>query len=563
MINKIKMREWAYKAGTVFRWHPDLYCLVKRGFDQVARGSFTQWKKIIQATSENLLREPSESESRGEVLFLSPRWWPIHQGWETIIAHILRWQGFRPHVLICGNALEMCDSYEPHHKVGAVCPQCRRDIEGFMKNSRLPFSRFTDWMDVASVREEARQRALSWNPDEDLYRFSLNAFPLGRLIWISLVRYLRRIRLSSDPHIIESARRFLEAGIVACHALRKAIESRKWKYLFVVNGSFFIEAIAAELARSRGIDYFAYERGIKKDYILLSKNSPISTFDLSPVFRNREPLNETEEQEIADYCAVRKQGQQSIINYWPEVQDDKTNIIATLALDRNKKIYVAFPNITWDSAVINRELYFNNLWEWISATMEHIQKRPEAQLVIRVHPAEVRLRQKSSERVADLIGRHFPHLPENIKVVDADSPISSYALVELADKVLVYTTTVGHEAAMIGKEVIVSARTHYRGMGFTTDCATKEEYLKCLEEDRPLDRPTIRERARRYAYILFFDTHIPFRSLSEEDQGNYHYNIRSLDDLLKKEFPEVRFFRKFPFDAPDGFLSYRLIERGA
>ena len=112
---------------------------------------------------------------------------------------------------------------------------------------------------------------------------------------------------------------------------------------------------------------------------------------------------------------------------------------------------------------------------------------------------------------------------------------------------------------MVGKEVIVSARTHYRGLGFTTDCANKEEYLKALDEQRAIDRPAIIEKARRYAYTLFFDTHIPFKSITEEE-GDYHYNIKSLDDLKNGDFPEVGFFSKFPFNAPDGFISYRMTQ---
>jgi hypothetical protein len=562
MIDKIKMREWAYKAGSVFRWNPDLYCLMKRGFDHVTRGFFTQWKKIIQATSPELLREPSEKESRGDVLFVSPRWWSIHQGWETIIAYILRWQGFRPHFMICDNIIDTCDSYDPNQKAGEICAQCRRDITGFFKDSRLPFSRFSDWIDVASVREEARRGVDAWDIGMDLEKYSWDDFPIGSLIWVSLVRYLRRIRLTSDPHMIASSRKYLESGIISYHALNNALNSRDWKYIFAVNGSFFIEAIAGEIARRRRIDFFSYERGIKKDFILLCKNEEIGLFDLTHIFKNREPLNDAEKHEMKDYCAARKMGRQSIINYWPEVEEDKNNIIQTLHLSPDRKLYSAFPNITWDSAVINREIYFNNLWGWISTTISHIEQRPDIQLVVRVHPAEVRLRQKSSERVSDLIREHFPHLKENIKVVDADSPISTYSLVELSDKILVYTTTVGLEAAMMGKEVIASASTHYRGKGFTTDCATKEEYLKCLDEDHPIDRDAVMEEAWRYAYTLFFDTHIPFRSLSEEDQGYYHYNIKSLDNLLKGDFPEVRFFKKFPFDAPNGFLSYRTIESG-
>ena len=558
-MKKAKILKMAYKAGAVFRWHPDFYCLLKRGFDHIIRGSFTQWKKIIQSTSPELLREPSESESKGDILFISPRWWLIHQGWETIIAYILRWQGFRPHFLICNNAMEMCDSYDPKQKIGDICAQCRRDIHGFMTNSKIPFSKFSDWIDIESVKNEALKCSNLWDPNTEFNKFTYDNFPIGDLIWISLVRHFRKIRFSSDPHAIATSRKFLESGIIAYRAIQNIINSRNWKYVFGVNGSFFIEAIAGEFARQKGIEFFSYERGIKKDYVLLSKKSPISSWDILNIYKNREPLNAAEEKEIDDYCAVRKIGGQSIVNYWPQVEADKKKIIDELKLDPTKKIFTAFPNITWDSAVINREIFFKDLWDWINTTIAHISQRPDVQLIVRVHPAEIRLRQKTTERVADLIKEYYLQLPSNIRVIDSESPISSYTLVEISDKILVYTTTVGLEAAMVGKEVIVSARTHYRGLGFTTDCANKEEYLRALDEQRAIDRPAIIEKARRYAYTLFFDTHIPFKSITEEE-GDYHYNIKSLDDLKNGDFPEVGFFSKFPFNAPDGFISYRMTQ---
>ena len=560
MVDKTKLRQWAINAAAIIRGYPDLYCLAKRGYDRLTSGCFTRLKKIIEATSEKYLRFPEESESRGDVLFVSPRWWNIHQGWETIIAHILRRQGFRPHFLVCDHAMDMCDSYELQHKKGEVCPQCRRDITRFLELNRLPFSRYADWIDVTKTREEAKSLLSDWNWSSGLEELSVEGFPLGRLIRISVIRYLRTVRPPQEVAFREQCENFVSSGLLSLRVAEKILQ-KPWAFLFMVNGGFFAESIMIQVANRKNLPFFTYERGLKKDFVLLNKNDRLINFNVSQIFRQREELNEAENGEIQAYLEERKFGRKAVVNYWPEVMDDKARIRKLLGLNPGRKIFVAFPNITWDSAVLNREIFFPSLWEWLRQTIDHFRAIPDVHLIVRVHPAEVRLRQKSSERVADLIRSEFPGWQEYIKLVDADSPISSYALIQMADKVLVYTSTTGLEAAMMGKQVIVSARTHYRGMGFTTDPATREEYWKTLLETPSLDKSEIMDKARRNAYTLFFDTHIPFQSLSEEDMGFFHYNIRSLDDLFEGSYPEVQVFRQFPFvESPDGFLSYRLLK---
>lgn len=39
MIDKIKMRQWAINVATIIRDYPDLYCLIKRGYERLTGDS--------------------------------------------------------------------------------------------------------------------------------------------------------------------------------------------------------------------------------------------------------------------------------------------------------------------------------------------------------------------------------------------------------------------------------------------------------------------------------------------------------------------------------------------
>jgi hypothetical protein len=78
-----------------------------------------------------------------------------------------------------------------------------------------------------------------------------------------------------------------------------------------------------------------------------------------------------------------------------------------------------------------------------------------------------------------------------------------------SDVVLVYTSTVGLEAAARGTPAAVAGVCHYRGKGFTTDIDQREQLARVLAEP-PVMSDGERDLARRYAYLFFERMMIPF-----------------------------------------------------
>ncbi len=68
--------------------------------------------------------------------------------------------------------------------------------------------------------------------------------------------------------------------------------------------------------------------------------------------------------------------------------------------------------------------------------------------------------------VTEIRGRYGP-LPSNIKLVEGDSPVSSYTLADMAQVVMVYASRIGLEVALRGKRPRLAGDMTYRGKGFT------------------------------------------------------------------------------------------------
>jgi lipid A disaccharide synthetase len=96
--------------------------------------------------------------------------------------------------------------------------------------------------------------------------------------------------------------------------------------------------------------------------------------------------------------------------------------------------------------------------------------------VIRIHPAETKLSgRESREQMIEALAKRIPMFPANVTVIPPEENTSTYELMQEADIGLVYSSTTGLEMAMLGKPVVVAARTHYRGKGFTIDVSRLED----------------------------------------------------------------------------------------
>ena len=64
--------------------------------------------------------------------------------------------------------------------------------------------------------------------------------------------------------------------------------------------------------------------------------------------------------------------------------------------------------------------------------------------------------------------------------VAADDPVSSYDLLRAARLVLPFVSTIGIEAAALGKPVVISGACYYADLGFVWSAGSREEYLDLL-----------------------------------------------------------------------------------
>jgi len=191
-------------------------------------------------------------------------------------------------------------------------------------------------------------------------------------------------------------------------------------------------------------------------------------------------------------------------------------------------------NVSWDAQLHYPANAFPGMLAWLVETCRYFGRRPDLQLVIRVHPAEISGFPQSRQPILCELRRHLPALPSNIIVVPPESPVSTYALMSLCNAAIIYGTKTGVELASVGLPVIVAGEAWIRNKGITHDARTPEEYFAILARLPFAGKMTdeARQRARQYAYHFFFRRMIPLPFVQPKAGFPiYTMNLGSLDAL--------------------------------
>jgi hypothetical protein len=247
---------------------------------------------------------------------------------------------------------------------------------------------------------------------------------------------------------------------------------------------------------------------------------------------------------------------------------------AALGLDPAKKTAVIFSHMAWDAAFFFGTSLYQDFETWLFETVKFVAAEcPDMNWIVKLHPFNVfKLRREGREDPEEsemALLRHLMPMPEHVRIMRADTAISTRSLFPLVDYVLTVNGTVGMEFPCFGVPAVVAGTGRYSGRGFTMDPATREEYLallRRLHQVPPLS-DEVRAIARRHFLALMMGRQVDFDPVApmelkriNEAQSDVHDNIgissRSLEEFASS--PPVRLLRTWLEDGIDPDLMQPL-----
>ena len=506
-----------------------------------------QWA-VVHARSESVLPPKGAFEPGGILLF--PVWGPISapatKAIELILAHALRMRGHSVALMACQRALPAC-VMDPlgNHRGGlsreikrafthgpGTCVHCSAGLADLERRSSVPFlslSTHATREDLPAAEREVAALAPS------AYRSHHHAgVHVGEHAFASAIRATGRGTLEDSSLHNEIFRRQLVAAIVCARIAHRAMEALRPGHVGLTHGIYVDHGTIAEVARVRGIPVTVYVRPYRQSTVMLCRGDTYHRAlidEPNSLWENR-ALRREEKDRLLGYILSRRRGAQDSLTYHPNPIEGQGRIRGLLGLDPSKPTVTAYTNVMWDAQLYHASSAFPDMLAWLFATIDHFVGRPDRQLVIRVHPAEVKAAKKSLQPVVQEIALRYGKLPDNIKVVPPESDISSYDLAEMSSANVIYGTKMGLEMALMRRPVIVAGESFVRGKGFTHDASSPEEYLRLLDAaaNLPAMDDAGYERALRYGHHFYFRRQIDLPVFSEE-KGRVLLGLCDLSEL--------------------------------
>ncbi|WP_170294743.1 hypothetical protein [Roseospira navarrensis] len=219
---------------------------------------------------------------------------------------------------------------------------------------------------------------------------------------------------------------------------------------------------------------------------------------------------------------------------------------ADLGLDPTRRTVLLFPHIFWDATFFWGEDLYADYEAWFRAAAAAALENDSVNWVIKLHPANLVKNHRDgieSFSESDVL-REFGAVPNHVKILPADTDVSTLSLFAVGDICLTVRGTVGVEAAALGLRVITAGTGRYDGLGFTLDPRSVPEYEATLARLDSLPMPTEHEieLARRYADGMLLQRPLHLSSI------RFGYD-RDAGATLRIDLAEDHAAR--PLDAPD------------
>jgi hypothetical protein len=450
--------------------------------------------------------------------------------WIGALIKALHLRGYDVRVLTCGKALTMCTSEYSIQRVhdDKTCNHCINYSNDFFKTVKLPHETYNDYISEEEIND-IKKRVVVLSKKE-CHNYFYKKIDVGTLSKNAAIRYFKGTINPDEELYLQVLRSELINSIIAIDVAQSFINKWKPDVLVTTHLGYSSWGSFAEYMRQKGVRVCSPGKGYKDTVISFDRDDVKSDFKkyLFEVRKNKF-LSKDEREELNDFLNKRYKGLEGdTADYnFSEHGMEKSKF----DFKKYKKIFVMYPNVAWDSSLLNSNYMFEDVYSWVSFTIDIFMKKPKYLLIIKIHPSELKV-MKSENTIMDFIRQKYSHLTSNIKIIPPDTTISPYSLFSFIDKGLVYNGTIGLEMALNNIPVIVAGKAHYGEKGFTFDAKSKEHYRRLIFQNLKLTEEKI-EIARIYAYYYFIKTFIPFKyNRSNKKFMIYGWNFDSLNDLM-------------------------------
>jgi hypothetical protein len=378
---------------------------------------------------------------------------------------------------------------------------------------------------------------------QELMGFVWQSVPLGALCLPGLRWILRKHHLGDDEPTRYLLREYILSAWNVAQQFSRFLDEVKPRAVVVFNGQFFPEAVARYISQKRGLRVIMHEVGLQPSSAYFTDGEATAYPIAIP---DEFDLNDEQNARLDTYLEKRFQGQFSMagIKFWSEMKGLDEGFLQKAA--GFKQVVPIFTNVIFDTSQPHANTVFEDMFDWLDLVLKIIRLHPETLFVIRAHPDELRVRKASRETVAAWVEASGADREPNVIFIGPQESLSSYELISKSKFVMIYNSTIGLEASIMGAAVLCAGKarfTQYPTVFFPQSVDEQRikmnEFLAAESIQVP---PDFKRNSRRFLYYQLFRTSLPFGEFLTPSVRTTQTRLKSFDHgaLSPEKSPAIR-----------------------
>lgn len=400
--------------------------------------------------------------------------------------------GDEVYLLKCNEAFKTCLKNLNHHKV--VCLGCKSMLKNglkFLSSDKITI------LDIPP--NELGDENLSFKNVAELMSYKINDMAVGLAAASSLVhRFL--------DHDFDTKKYQEEINIEISTALHvydffeNIVKEIKPDAVYIFNGRFSTTRPATEICRKMRIDFYTHEHaGLNKsnNRYTLCKNTLPQDIDYynQNIQELTKSIGENEYRLGEKFYSDRRSNTEEC---WCSYTQKQKNGLLPATFDKKRRNIAIFNSTIEEGATFAcwKNRIYKDEDDAIFRILDAFKDKNSIFFYLRLHPNLNHNKESAQMKELREIMRRF----KNIEVIQPNSPVSTYGLVDSCNVVLTFGSTVGAEACFWGKPSILAGRAVYESLDCCYKPKSHEEVVNLLKSDLA---PKDRLEAIKYGYWQF------------------------------------------------------------
>lgn len=498
------------------------------------RDPFKAFDKIVNSRNSR-----ENKASKGIILITPVRISPISNLFEGLIGKFYQLKGYDVRVLLCNQSVLYCENFTKYRNKYIACALCKKEQERFANLFNLKVIKANDCItspEIKYIQQQIKKRDFKKKED-----FIFNGVNLYDSITSAVMRYTLRSEIAGFENLIK---KYAYTSFFYSTVISNINKNFKINSLITSHGIYSTWGSILATCKKLNIHSVIWGRGyIGQGKLLFGINQSYHEefINESSKYYQNISLDENKIKEVKAYFNKKMDPNSKVdyINYYQHLKNKHVVNFEELKKQINsyKTTFGMFTNIPWDGEMLKTSEAFPTTRAYIGSVINWFIDHKDCLLIIRAHPAEItRGSSKGTETFEELLFNEFPIFPDNIQFLPPDSSITSYAIAELVDAIVLFGSTMSLELAIQKRLVIQSGKNNVSYKEIVYDALDQNTLYDYLDKVKRRELKTTEEmyyNALKYGHYWIYKRHIEDTSVKLNKLSFQNYNFKN-----EKEFME-------------------------